>query len=333
MRALVTGGGGYLGRHIAKQLLKRGDEVIVLGRHRYREMEAAGAEGVVCDLAVDSSILTDSLAGVDVVFHAAALPPHWAPKRVFQAVNVDGTRRVVDACRAAGVTRLVYTSTPSTTFDGTDACHATEEDCPYPDQYETPYAETKAEAEQLVLAANGPELATTALRPHLIYGPEEPHMLPRIIERNRLGRLKIVGTGDNKVGLTFIDNAAAAHLQAADALAAGSANAGRAYFVTDPEPVALWSWINELLQGLKEPTIDKHISVPTARLIGRLLEIAWTLLPLSGDPPMTRFIASQLSTSHWYDLTAAQRDFGLRPVVDGREGLSRTIAWFERHMP
>jgi nucleoside-diphosphate-sugar epimerase len=333
VRALVTGGGGYLGRHIARQLLDRGDEVLVLGRHRYPQVEGWGATGLVADLGSPDAPLAELFRGVDVVFHAAALPPEWAPRAHFVATNVHGTRRVIAACRAASVPRLVYTSTPSVTFDGTDAAGVSEADCAYPARFENPYADTKAEAERLVLAAHGEGLLTTALRPHLIYGPEEPHMLPRILLRNRAGRLRIVGSGENEVGLTYIDNAAAAHLQAADALGPGSTNGGRAYFVTDNDRVSLWPWINAVLEGVGERPLTRKVPLGAARAIGALMELLWTALPLPGEPPMTRFIAAQLGTHHWYDLSAARRDFGLRELVSGDEGLRRTIAWFREHKP
>lgn len=330
MRALVTGGGGYVGRHVVKALRARGDEVIVVGRHRYPEVEALGAVGVQADLARDDLRLFEAMRGVDVVFHVAALPPVHAPRRHFWETNVGGTQRVLDACIAAGVPRLVFTGTPSATFDGRDVKGGTEASCPYPPRYETPYAETKAEAERRVLAANGDGLSTTAIRPHLVYGPEEPHMLPRVILRNRAGRLAIIGDGTNEVGLTCVENAAAAHLQAADALGPGSANAGRAYFVTDATPVRLWTWINDLLEAIGEPRISRHVSLGLARTLGAVCEALWTL-PLPGEPPMTRFVASNLATSHWYDLSAARADFGYREVVSAEEGLARTVAWFRAH--
>ncbi|MCB9663857.1 MAG: NAD-dependent epimerase/dehydratase family protein [Alphaproteobacteria bacterium] len=331
MRALVTGGGGYIGRHVVRQLLDRGDEVVVLGRRAYPEVEAWGARGVQADLARDEPDLPRHLEGVDVVFHVAALPPYHAPYAVFEATNVGGTRRILEACRQAGVPRLVFTSTPSATFDGTDACGITEADAPYPERFLTPYAATKAHAEQLVLAANGPGLATTALRPHLVYGPDEPHMLPRVAQRNRAGRLRVIGDGTNRVGLTYVDTAAAAHLQAADALAEGSANAGKAYFVTDEEPVALWPWLDRFLTGVGEPPIRGRIGLGPARAVGAVCEALWAVLPLGGEPPMTRFVATNLATSHWYDLSGARTDFGFTPVVGGDEGLERTIAWFRAH--
>ena len=330
-RVVVTGGGGYVGRHIVRQLLQRGDEVVVWGRRTYPRVEAWGARCEVVDLSQDNSQLAAMLEGVDVVFHVAALPPYWAPLEVFQATNVEGTRRVIAACQAAGVSRLVYTSSPSATFDGSDAEGKTEAECPYPSQFDTPYAQTKAEGERLVLAANSDALATTSLRPHLVYGPEEPHMLPRVIGRNRRRRLAVIGEGTNRVGLTYVENAAAAHLQAADALSPGSRNAGRAYFVHDDEPVSLWAWIKGLLHQLDEPALKRTVSLSTARRIGRVMEWLWTWLPLPGEPPMTRFVATQLATSHWYDLSAAREDFGWHAPYSGEEGLAATVRWFREH--
>lgn len=331
MRALITGGGGFLGSHIAKQLLARGDEVVVLGRHRYPDVEALGARGVVWDLAVDRPVgdLAAELAGVDVVFHTAAKAGVWGPYQSFWSINVDGTQRILDAARKAGVKRFVHTSSPSCTFDGGDVVNGTEADCPYPDTFEATYPKSKAESERIVLAANGEQIATTALRPHLIWGPGDPHLLPRILERASQGRLAMVGDGTNHVGITYVDNAAAAHVQAADALVnAQSANAGRAYFVTDPEPVVLWDWLNGFLTRMGREPVTNKVPLWAARVVGALLETMWKVFRFGGEPPMTRFVAAQLATSHTYDLTGARADFGYRAVVGPDEGLDRAVAWF-----
>jgi nucleoside-diphosphate-sugar epimerase len=329
VKALITGGGGFLGSHIARQLLARGDEVWVLGRSRYPEVEAAGATGVVWDLAQDRPGLPDLLKGMDVVFHTAAKAGIWGDKETYWSINVEGTRRILEAARQSGVPRFVHTSSPSCTFDGGSAENATEEDCPYPTSFEAHYPASKAAAERLVLAANGPNLATTSLRPHLIWGPGDPHLLPRLLKRNGQRRLKMIGEGTNRVGITYVDNAAAAHVQAADALRPGSANAGRAYFVTDPEPVLIWEWVNGFFVRLGQPPVQGRISLSTARAVGQVLEWGWRLFRLGGEPPMTRFVASQLATSHWYDLSAARADFGLTALVDPEEAMDRAVAWFE----
>lgn len=326
MRALVTGGGGYLGTAIVRQLRARGDEVLVLGRNAYPHVEALGAVCVQADLERDTPDLAAKMAGCDVVFHAAALPPRWSPYASFVRTNVDGTRRMLEAARAAGVRRFVYTSTPSVAFSGTAQEGVTEEQAPYPPSYLSPYAQTKAEAERMVLGANHPDLSVVALRPRLIYGEAEPHMLPRLIERHRQGRLRIVGDGTAKNSLTYVENAAAAHLQAADALAPGAPCSGRAFFVADPEPVVLWAWLNGIFEGIGLPPLRRHISQRFAETAGAVAEAAWSVLPLRGEPPMTRFIARNLATPCWYDLRNARAAFGLNAVVSPEEALARTIA-------
>lgn len=326
MRALVTGGGGFLGRAITEQLLARGDEVTILARGRYPEVEALGARAVQADI-TSLAALDGVLDGIDVVFHTAAKAGVWGDRDEYQRINVEGTRNIIECCWAQGVGRLVYTSSPSATFSGGDAEHATEADQPYPATFEAHYPESKAQAERLVIQANGERLATTALRPHLIYGPGDPHLIPRVLDRHRAGRLRRIGDGRNKVGITYVDNAAAAHLQAADVLAGGSSNAGKAYFITDAEPVALWPWIDELLVGIGEQPIRGSVSLGAARTVGGLLEWVWKTFGLQGEPPITRFAATSMATSHWYDLTAARRDFGYAPPVSGAEGLRRTIEW------
>lgn len=327
MRALVTGGGGFLGRAITEQLLARGDEVQILARGRYREVEALGATSVQLDL-TESDGLEAALNGVDIVFHVASKTGVWGPRAEYMSVNVDGTRNLMAAAEAAGVQRFVYTGSPSATFDGGDAENATEADCTYPERFESDYPESKAIAERLVLAANTATFATTALRPHLIWGPRDPHIVPRLMERRQQGRLARVGDGTNKVAITYIDNAAAAHLQAADVLSPGSPNAGKAYFISDADPVVLWAWIDQLLVDVGLEAIDRDVSLATARRIGVVLEWVWRVLRLGGEPPMTRFVAAQLAASHWYDLSAARRDFGYAPVIGPEEAMARTVAAF-----
>ena len=328
MRAVVTGGGGFLGAEIVRQLRARGDEVLVIGRGRYPAVEALGARCETWDLAVEKPGLERLFEGADVVFHTAARAGVWGPEAEFRAINTDGTRRVVQACEASGTPHLVYTSSPSVTFDGGDVHNGTEASCPIPATFEAFYPATKAEGERLVLAANGATLRTTALRPHLIYGPGDPHLLPRLLAKAKQKRLAIVGDGKNKVGLTFVENAASAHLAAADALAAGRTNAGRAYFITDAEPVLLWQWINHFLSGVGAPPVTRQVSLGVARAGGAVLEAIWRGLGLDGEPPMTRFVASQLATSHYYDLRGARDDFGYAPPVSGEAGLAATISAF-----
>ena len=327
MRALVTGGGGFLGRVITEQLLARGDAVTILARGRYPDVEALGADAIQMDL-TQAEGLAEALSGVDVVFHVASKTGVWGPRQEYMQTNVEGTRNLLYAAQEAGIQRFVYTGSPSATFDGSDAENATEADCPYPTHFEADYPESKAIAERMVLAANDEEMATVSLRPHLIWGPRDPHIVPRLMELRQQGRLARVGDGSNKVAITYIDNAAAAHLQAADVLAPGSANAGKAYFISDEAPVVLWTWIDQVLVAVGLESIDRSVSVRLARTAGVVLEWVWRGFRLKGDPPMTRFVAAQMATSHWYDLSAARADFGYRAVVGPDEAMARTVQAF-----
>lgn len=326
MKALVTGGGGFLGRRIVELLRERGDEVVFLARGSYPEVEATGAKGLQIDLR-DGDKLAGAVEGVDVVFHVAAKAGFWGPIAEYRAVNVDGTRHLLAAMEKAGARRLVYTSTPS--VHGYD--HDIEnggQDVPYAAHYESPYPQTKAEAERLVLAANGERLATVALRPHLIFGPRDANLLPRVVARAKAGALPIVGTGRNKVDMTYVDNAAWAHLDAADALVSPQAAcAGKAYFIGNDEPVILWDWLGELFDQLGVPRPKRRLPLGVVRALGAVMETAYTVLPLSGEPRMTRFLASGLAYSHWYDMGPAKRDLGYRVRVPMAEGTAATVVW------
>lgn len=322
MRALVTGGGGFLGRALIDGLLEQGAEVASLARGSYPELAARGVETLRGDVA-DAAAVKAACAGRDVVFHAAAKAGVYGPRAEYARTNVDGTRCVVDACRSQGVPRLVYTSSPSVCFDGSDHVRAGN-DLPYARRFLCAYPATKAEAERLVLSANGARLATCALRPHLIFGPGDPHLLPRLLERARAGRLAIVGRGDNEVSLTFVENAAAAHLDAARALAPSAPHAGRAYFIAQQEPVRLWSFVAEMLAaaGLSAPR--RRVPAGAAYAAGLACEGLWRLLRRAGEPPMTRFVALQLAATHTYDLAPARRDFGYCERVPLASALERT---------
>lgn len=330
MRALVTGGGGFLGQAIVERLLAERHAVTVFGRSDYPELASRGVRCVRGDLA-DRDAVMEAVRGHDVVFHAAAKAGIWGDRSDFVRTNVAGTESVITGCLAHGVSRLVHTSSPSVAFDGRDQKDVAT-DPGYPVRYECDYPETKAQAERLVLAANGPRLASVALRPHLIYGPRDPHLLPRVLERARRRRLVVVGDGRNLVSLTYVDNAAAAHVQAADRLRPGAPFAGRAYFVNDPEPVRLWEWLGRLLERLGLPPIGRRVPLGIARAAGALLETLWAAFSLPGEPAMTRFLASQLALSHSYSLRPAQEAFGYAPPVSGDDGFERTAAWWRERL-
>lgn len=325
MKALVTGGGGFLGKAIVRQLQARGNEVRSFSRSAHPELTVLGVEHC-CGELDDPLAVNRAVAGCDLVFHVAAKAGIWGPFQDFYRANVVGTRNVIDACRQHGVRRLVHTSSPSVVFDGSDM-EGVDESVPYPRHYHAPYPQTKAEAEILVLRSNGPELATVALRPHLIWGPEDNHLVPRILARGRQGALRRIGDRPCLVDTIYIDNAASAHLRAADALVIGSQVAGRAYFLSQGEPLPLWEMVNRILAAGGLPPVTRTISPGLAYGIGWMLEKSYAVLGISSEPRMTRFVARELSTAHWFDISAARRDFGYQPEVSIDAGMERLRLW------
>lgn len=324
MKTLVTGGGGFLGRYIVEQLLAQGDTVTVFSRGAYPELEVLGAR-VMRGSLQDAAAVQKACTGMDAVFHVAAKAGLWGPWGEYYAINVTGTENVISACQKQGVPKLINTSSPSVIFDGCSQ-EGVNEDIPYPEHYESPYPHTKALAEQSVTQANGKSLLTVSLRPHLIIGPRDNHLLPGLLAAARARRLPQVGDGSNRVDLTWVEDAARAHLLAAEALTPGSPVAGGIYFITQGEPVTLWTWIRALLRDLNLPEPRLRLSLPVARMLGSVLESAHRSLKLPGEPRMTRFLASELAQSHTYDISRARRDFGYHPQISMAEARTRLIA-------
>ena len=324
MKVLVTGGSGFLGHAVVKRLLARGDSVTVFCRAPQPGLEALGVRVLKGDIA-DLSAVRYACRGTDAVVHCAAMAGVWGPREAYYAANVTGTRNVVAACRESGVRYLVHTSTPSVVYNGGEFCGANES-LPYGRKFACAYAETKAIAEKEALAADDPAgLRVCALRPHLIWGVGDPHLLPRVIDAARHGWLKIVGDGQNRVDITHVENAALAHVLALDALAAGRAG-GRAYFISQGEPVVLWPWINDMLARLGIEPVKKRVPVGAAKFAGGAMELLWRALPLKGEPPMTRFTAVELSHNHWFDISAARQDLGYAPEVSTEQGVEEFVA-------
>lgn len=328
MKVLVTGGGGFLGQALCRALLARGYDVHSFQRSHSPVLETLGVVQHRGDLA-DAAAVVQAVAGMDAVLHNAAKAGAWGSHDSYFQANVAGTRNVIAACRAQGVRKLVYTSTPSVTHRAT---HPVEglgaHEVPYGEDLQAPYAATKAIAEREALAANGPGLAVVALRPRLIWGPGDPQILPRLVERAHAGRLRLVGDGSNRVDTTYIDNAAQAHMDALEHLAPGAACAGKAYFISNGEPLPIREVLNRLLQAAGAPPVTRSIPFKAAYRIGAVCERLWPLLHLRSEPPMTRFLAEQLATAHWYSMEPARRDFGYVPQVSFDEGLTRLkAAW------
>ena len=325
MRALVTGAGGFLGQYLVEQLLSRGDQVRCLARGRYPQLEEWGAECRQGDLR-DPRVAAAACEGMDIVFHAAGVAGIWGPWHHYHSINTLATCNLIAGCWQHKVPRMVYTSSPSVTFDGGDQ-RGVDESVGYPAKWLCHYPHSKALAEQHVLQAHGQDgLSTCALRPHLIWGPRDRHLIPRLLQRAREGRLRRVGEGRNQIDMVYVVNAAAAHLQAAEALEPGGTAGGRAYFISQGEPVNCWDWINEILSLAKLPPITRGISFRMAWRIGAAMEAVYAALRLRGEPRMTRFLAAQLAKDHYFDIRRAREDFGYAPPISTAEGMQRLAA-------
>lgn len=328
MRILVTGGGGFLGTYIIKELLKNPQYIVTnFSRHSYSHLGELGVPTIKGDLKNPLDVEKALLQGFDAIFHVAALAGVWGRYQDFYDINYLGTKNLLEAAEASGVKRFVYTSTPSVVF-GKDDLMGVNEECPYPKEYLTPYAETKAMAEKLVLQKNNSTtFLTCAIRPHLIWGPGDPHLFPRVIQKGKEGKLRIVGDGENIVDIVYVENAALAHVLAFEHLKPGSAVCGQAYFVGQERPVKLWDFINQILGYVKVEPVMKMIDINTAYRIGWAMEKFFKMAGIQKpEPPMTRFVALNLGKSHYFSHEKARKHFGYFPRVSIEEGLKKTFS-------
>lgn len=322
MHALVTGANGFLGSYIVEALIQRGYSVRAMTRRRDNSLGGLNVESVNGDVR-DFESLLNATKEMDVVFHVAAISGIWGPWKKYYTTNTVGTRNVVEACVRNKVPRLVYTSSPSVVFNGEHQVNANET-APYPRRWLCHYPHSKAMAEKCVLDANDYSgLMTCSLRPHLIWGPRDRHLIPRLLERAKAKQLRRVGDGTNQVDTIYVENAAVAHIQAAEALQRGSPVCGSAYFLSQDDPVNCWAWINEVLGLAGIPRVRQSISYFWAYKLGAALESYHEMRNLDREPRMTRFLAAQLAKSHWYDISRAKRDFNYRPAITNEEGMRR----------
>jgi nucleoside-diphosphate-sugar epimerase len=325
MRALVTGGGGFLGKAIVRRLLLEGYSVRTFSRRRYPGLDQMGVDSFQGNISNGRSV-EEACQGCDLVFHVAAKAGIWGNYEEYFSTNVSGTENVIQACRRLKISRLIYTSTPSVVFDGQDI-DGGDERLPYASCYKAHYPKTKAVAEAKVLAANDAKLATVALRPHLIFGPDDRHLVPGILKRGRRGGLFRIGSLSKLVDFTYVDNAAEAHWLAAQKLEVGSAVAGRAFFVSNGQPTALWDFVNRVLQMVNLGPVERTISREVAYAVGCLYETVYGFFSIQQEPALTRFLVEQLSSAHWFNISAARRLLGYEPRIDIEEGLNRLHRW------
>lgn len=328
-RVIVTGGGGFVGKAVVRQLVARGISTTVIGRNNYPDVSEMGATVARGDIR-DRQFLTTVFRDHDTVFHVAAKAGIWGDYLDYFSINVQGTENVLAACSSNGINRLVYTSTPSVVFCSGDLA-GVDESAPYADRFLCHYAKTKVLAERKVLGANCRQLLTTALRPHLVWGPGDTNLIPRLLARGRSRQLKIVGSGENLVDISYIDNVAKAHLLAAENLENSASAAGQAYFISQGKPVNLWNWINDLFARLEIPQVKKQVSFRKAFAASFVFEKLYSLLGRSEEPLMTRFLAEQLAKSHWFSIEKARRDLGYSPEVSTAQGIDRLVAWLSKN--
>ncbi len=329
MKALVTGGGGFLGGAIIDLLLSKGAQVRSLARGAYPRLAGLGVECVRGDI-TDRAAAAEACRGCDTVFHAAAKVGMWGRYEDFYAANVTGTANLLEAAAAAGAARFIFTSSPSVVFNGGDV-EGWDETAPYPEKFDSFYAETKAEAERLVLKADSPLFSTAALRPHLVWGPGHDHLISRIVAQGRAGRLRRIGRFNKSVDTTYIADAAMAHWLAAAKLAPGAACAGKPYFITQGAPRPNWDIINMILAAAGTGPVVKTIPYGVARAAAAVLEPAWRLARIKSEPPLTRFVLQQLTTAHWFDISAARRDLGYAPTLTIEQGMVELGHWLRRN--
>ncbi len=326
----VTGAGGFLGKAICRLLRLADIKVTGFARGSYPELSQIGVNMIQGDI-TDFVGLKAAMQSCDLVFHVAAKAGVWGSKGDYFKPNVQGAENIIRACQELAITRLVYTSTPSVTFAGVDEA-GIDESQPYADNFLNFYGESKALAEQLVLSASvdgqqsnslkNKSLKTTALRPHLIWGPNDPHLVPRVLERAQAGKLKLVGKEDKLVDTIFVDNAAYAHILAAIELSKSDAKCiGKAYFISNDQPITMAAMLNKILNCVDLPPVTKRVPSAVAYAAGATLEWLYKILNKKQEPIMTRFVAKQLSTSHYFNISAAKNDIGYVPLISIEEGM------------
>jgi nucleoside-diphosphate-sugar epimerase len=319
LHILVTGGTGFLGRHLVRALQGQGCVVRVLGRNEKAcaELRAVGVEVVRADLS-DVSAVHAACAHIDAVFHVAALSAPWGRHGDFFRANVIGTAHVLAGCRAHQVSRLIHVSSPSVVFDGRDHVLGTEA-APYARRFLCHYSATKKIAEDLVQKAQRAGLATTILRPKAIFGPGDTTLLPRLLDAARRGRLPLIGDGANCVDLTYVDNVVHAMILALHA----PASVGKIYTITNGEHVRLWELIRHLLQRLGIDARLRRLPYGLVHGMAMLMELRATLL--GDEPVLTRYTTAVLGRTQTYDITAARRDLGYEPIVSIADGVERSL--------
>ncbi|MEE1617259.1 NAD-dependent epimerase/dehydratase family protein [Brachybacterium sp. J153] len=324
MKVLVTGASGMLGGAVASLLRDRGAEVSAFQR---RPAGIPGVTDVRGDL-TDAEDVRRAVDGVDAVVHLAAKVSISGPEEEYRAINIGGTSHVVEALRARGGGALVNVSSPSVAhlgraIEGLDATPAD------PERARGPYSRTKASAELLAMAADGSDgLLVTSVRPHIVWGPGDTQLVGRIVDRAASGRLPLLDEGMALIDTTYVDNAASAIVAALDRIEDVH---GESFVVTNGEPRTVRDVFHGWCDAAGVPRPRLRVPGAAARLAGRVIERLWEVRPGTDEPPMTEFLAEQMSTAHWFDQRRTQERLHWRPEVSLDEGNERLAAWFREH--
>jgi nucleoside-diphosphate-sugar epimerase len=325
VRIFVTGASSLIGASVANLLTSRGDQVVA-----FQRSSASGLATQVEERLGDVSNAPEvhgAMSGCDAVVHLAAKVGVIGERSEYASVNIDGTQHVLDAARLHGIERVVHVSSPSVAHDGT-AIIGGGADAAILEHRNAWYSETKAIAEARALAANDQDMGVVVIRPHLVWGPGDTQLVGRIVERSAAGRLALVGGGRALVDTTYIDNASAALVAALDAVRPGAPCAGKAYVVANGEPRPIRELVAGICEAAGVPFSPREVSLNTARRVGSAIDRVWPHLGRSDEPPLTRFLADQLGTAHWFDPRPVQRDLNWTPSVSIDDGLARLAEWF-----
>lgn len=306
---------------LIKRLISDGHQVTSFSRREYPLHWALGISSVQADIR-DLEALEKACRGKDVVFHLAAKVGIWGNYSDFESVNVTGTFNVIKACRKQGVGRIIFTSSSGVVFDGKDL-EGIDETYPYPEDQGSHYASTKALAERLIIEANSEKLRTISLRPHLVWGPYDAHLIPGILKRVNSGKIRRIGDQEHFIDTTYIDNMVDALILAMDALGNKPEAAGEVFFITNGEPARVWDFVNSIVQIAGHPPIQKKIPERLALFAAGISERTHRLFKIKSEPFMTRYAIREMITNHWFDISKARDILGYNPGVSYAEGFKR----------
>ncbi len=329
MKVLVTGASSLIGIGVVRTLADRGDDVVCFQRRAVEGGVVADGGSIEQRLGDvrDLEALTSAASGCDAVIHLAARVGVVGSWEDYRSVNVDGTSNMVEAARDAGIDRVVHVSSPSVAHGG-EALVGAGAEPPVTGRKRAHYAESKALAEMLALEAASDERGVVAIRPHLVWGPGDTQLVGRIVERARSGRLALVGGGRALVDTTYIDNAVGALVAALDAVEPGASCSGQAYVIANGEPRPIRDLIAGICAAAGVEFAPRDVPLAVGTRVGSVVERVWPLLGRDDEPPLTRFLAEQLGTAHWFDPLPAARDLGWVPTVSIDDGLARLADWY-----